>query len=396
MITLRSVSAITFAVLATQSLHAQATNVLNTTGNVGVGTLTPTSGIVVSAEGPNYTDGSYFLLNSQNSGFGGGATLAGIKTSAADYGWYNFLKFQNAGGVKLVVNGSGYLGLGTAAPESLLDIRFPANPSTDNGAGINVLRISTSSAIAADTGGALGLGGLADNSGHQTFFGQIAGRKSIAASQNYAGYLQFCTNSGGGTMVERMRITDAGNIGIGTTNPGMKLDVRQTAAGPNNYGIYSYANGAGTTNYAAYFDAAGAANNYALYTNIGNVVFAATSGNVGIGTTTPTQKLSVNGTVRAKEVVVETAGWSDYVLAKGYALAPLSEVEQHIQKEGHLPGIPSAAEVAEKGVGLGEMQAKLLAKIEELTLHVIAIEKENKLLKHRLDGIQERSAGQYK
>ncbi len=98
------------------------------------------------------------------------------------------------------------------------------------------------------------------------------------------------------------------------------------------------------------------------------------NGNVGIGTTSPTHKLAVNGTIRAKEVIVDT-GWSDYVFDPAYRLAPLSEVEQHIKTEGHLPGIPSAREVAEHGVSMGEMQSKLLAKIEELTLHQIEQEK---------------------
>jgi hypothetical protein len=73
-------------------------------------------------------------------------------------------------------------------------------------------------------------------------------------------------------------------------------------------------------------------------------------------------------------VIVDT-GWSDYVFADDYRLAPLSEVESHIREKKHLPGIPSAAEVAEHGVSMGEMQAKMMAKIEELTLHMIAQEK---------------------
>jgi hypothetical protein len=103
------------------------------------------------------------------------------------------------------------------------------------------------------------------------------------------------------------------------------------------------------------------------------------AGNVGIGTTTPSHKLAVNGTVRAKEVIVDT-GWADYVFKKGYRLAPLTEVEAHIEREGHLPGIPSAAEVEAGGVSLGDMQAKLLAKVEELTLHIIALEKRMRML----------------
>jgi hypothetical protein len=100
-----------------------------------------------------------------------------------------------------------------------------------------------------------------------------------------------------------------------------------------------------------------------------------TSGNVGIGTTSPTEKLSVNGKIRAKEVIVETTGWSDHVFADSYQLQSLAEVEQHIKTEKHLPGVPSAQEVAERGVSVGDMQAILLAKIEELTLHVIQQEK---------------------
>ncbi|MFT3868479.1 MAG: hypothetical protein QM715_08275 [Nibricoccus sp.] len=98
-------------------------------------------------------------------------------------------------------------------------------------------------------------------------------------------------------------------------------------------------------------------------------------GNVGIGTTSPNEKLSVNGRIRAREVIVETTNWSDYVFAKEYKLAPLSEVEQHIERQGHLPGVPSAQEVAAKGVSVGDMQAILLAKIEELTLRQIQQEK---------------------
>jgi hypothetical protein len=103
------------------------------------------------------------------------------------------------------------------------------------------------------------------------------------------------------------------------------------------------------------------------------------SGAVGIGITDPstqfaTYKLAVAGTIEAYEVVVQT-GWSDYVFAKDYRLPSLSEVESCIKAEHHLPGVPSAKEVAEKGVSLGDMQSKLLAQIEQLTLHQIEQEK---------------------
>ena len=104
------------------------------------------------------------------------------------------------------------------------------------------------------------------------------------------------------------------------------------------------------------------------------------NGNVGIGTTDPKDyKLAVNGKIRAQEIKVETANWPDFVFAKDYKLPTFQETENHIKENGHLPGIPSAAEVKANGIDLGEMNAKLLQKIEELTLH--AIEQNKKINK---------------
>jgi hypothetical protein len=115
------------------------------------------------------------------------------------------------------------------------------------------------------------------------------------------------------------------------------------------------------------------------------------NGNVGIGTTNPTSKLSVNGTIQAKEVVVNT-GWSDYVFHPAYRLKPLTEVAAYIRRNHHLPGIPSEAEVRENGVSLGEMQSKLLAKIEELTLHTIQLDQQNRELQARIARLEGRTA----
>lgn len=101
------------------------------------------------------------------------------------------------------------------------------------------------------------------------------------------------------------------------------------------------------------------------------------SGNVGIGTTdTFDYKLAVNGTIGAKKVKVEIASaWPDYVFTKDYDLPTLKEVEKQITEKGYLAGMPSATEVKEKGVDLGDMNKKLLQKIEELTLYTIQQEK---------------------
>ncbi|MEM6271718.1 MAG: hypothetical protein AAF998_19935, partial [Bacteroidota bacterium] len=78
-------------------------------------------------------------------------------------------------------------------------------------------------------------------------------------------------------------------------------------------------------------------------------------------------RLSVDGRIRAREVKVYS-GWADHVFAPGYELMPLSELALYIAERGHLPGVPSAAEVSANGVDVGETQALLLEKIEELTL----------------------------
>lgn len=97
---------------------------------------------------------------------------------------------------------------------------------------------------------------------------------------------------------------------------------------------------------------------------------------LGIGTTTllAGYRLSVNGSIRAKEIVVEV-GWADDVFDEGYALASLDEVAAHIEDHGHLPGVPSAAEIAAGGVPVGEMTSTLLRKVEELTLYVLDLER---------------------
>lgn len=109
------------------------------------------------------------------------------------------------------------------------------------------------------------------------------------------------------------------------------------------------------------------------------------NGKVGIGgISNPQNALEVNGTIRAKEIKVET-GWADFVFAPDYNLPSLKDVESHIKAYKHLPGIPTEAEVKKNGVSLGEMNVKLLQKIEELTLYMIQQNKEIESLKLEIE-----------
>ena len=110
---------------------------------------------------------------------------------------------------------------------------------------------------------------------------------------------------------------------------------------------------------------------------------------VAIGTEdTGSHLLAVDGSIGAREVVVEGSGWSDFVFEKEYVLPTLKEVENHILTKGHLKDIPSALEIEKTGITLGQMDAKLLQKIEELTLYVIALDKESKIRQHKIEDLE--------
>lgn len=105
-------------------------------------------------------------------------------------------------------------------------------------------------------------------------------------------------------------------------------------------------------------------------------------------------QLAVRGSIIAEELRIRTYTnwWPDYVFEDNYKLPTLEQLEAHIKKQKHLPGIPSAEEVAKEGFAVAEMQAKLLEKIEELTLHLInmnkrmnQLEQENQKLKQDLE-----------
>ena len=155
-----------------------------------------------------------------------------------------------------------------------------------------------------------------------------------------------------------------GNVGIGTSAPSEALEVAGKIRVSNTQiwdnEINRYNND----------------NLYIGYRNTLNTILQANGGNVGIGTTDPKgYKLAVAGKVRATEVKVEALPWPDYVFESKYKLSSLPDLDKFIKLNKHLPEIPSAAQVEKEGINLGEMNAKLLKKIEELTLHLIEQDK---------------------
>lgn len=175
-----------------------------------------------------------------------------------------------------------------------------------------------------------------------------------------------------------------GNTLIGTNvDAGYKLNVNGTANISNS--VLAGSIGVNGTPGAYQFQVNGTSN----FLNNVNGTSAYFTGSMGIGTTSPgPYKLAVEGTLGARKVkVTQVNPWADYVFDETYQLPSLSEVESYIKKHRHLPEVPSAKEVSENGIDVGETSTILLKKIEELTLYIIEIKKENdKLRKEMLEG----------
>jgi len=131
--------------------------------------------------------------------------------------------------------------------------------------------------------------------------------------------------------------------------------------------------------------------------NGGDRMFIHPDGRLSVGTATPATgyMLSVNGKIISEEVRVELdVNWPDYVFKPGYKLPSLKQVENFIQKNHHLQGIPSAQQVKKEGIELGDMNKRLLEKVEELTLYLIQQSKEIDVLKNKVAVLEKNNSNQ--
>jgi hypothetical protein len=292
----------------------------------------------------------------------------------------------------LMENADGKVGIGTTTPRSRLDVgallqggmlgtvlgRLPEGDGTGDGTFLGVRGYESSWT---------NYGGKSFALEHSFYGATNSSINFYRGGDVTGGFMTFNTDRN----IEKMRITTNGNVGIGTTTPDQKLTIKGGGIGfdgiSSDKKLYSPNDGVlewMTHDYAAEpaFAVSHQGSKRVYLTTSGNSYLM--GGNVGIGTTNPQAKLAVNGDIFSKKVKVTQTGWPDYVFKPTYKLPSLEEVEAFIKQYNHLPEVPSAQEVEKNGLDVGESQAILLKKIEELTLYVIELKKENEQIKREI------------
>ncbi len=324
----------------------------------------------------------------------------------SDVGYFNQDRFSiiQGGQERFVIDGynnPGNVGIGTASPNARLEIL--SDGSITQGAEIRLQHANN------NTNDIVSTVNFANNAG------SVAMIQAGTSGANNNGYISIFTDNAG-VSSESLRINNEGKVGIGTNNPYYPLSVAgriNSEANGDYYGAW-FGGEARTANPSInigewhnyrgtiYWDNADRKMVFETeYGGINSNTLVLEDGNVGIGAANPSAKLEVNGNalfqgnIESKKVkVTSTPGnWPDYVFEPNFKLRTLNELEEYVKTNKHLPEVPSAKEVEEKGLDLGKMDATLLKKVEELTLYMIEMDKKVKKLEEENEALKKEVRG---
>jgi hypothetical protein len=237
--------------------------------------------------------------------------------------------------------------------------------------------------------------------------GDLILKSGIASGTGYSNLIFNTTTAGGTNPTEKMRITGAGDVGIGTTTPSQKLEIYHNDA----TGGIALNRAAGTSSKSEIKFSKAGAELWAIGNDIDNnggqtffiwdgvhgfaPILINQYGKVGIGGVTPPDnqnsmyELYVKDGICTRDVKVTAGTFPDYVFEKDYNLPSIYDLENYININKHLPGIPSAQEIKQnEGFEVGDMQQKLTKVVEEQALYIIDLQKQLDELKKRLENLE--------
>lgn len=338
-------------------------------GNVGLNNSAPLSQLHIiqhSLWSNNEFAKHGFAISTQGGGFGQNLIMGADSVNNVSY--IQSIK-GNIAKNNLALNAAGgNVGIGTSSPNAKLNVKdglisldankYITTAPTDN------------FTFDSKTVGHYSLGWYSDS--WSSAFGNAAWLSAY-------GGIRFFTRG-----TNRMNIDANGNVGMGTSTMPSELTVKSNS-GNGDFALFPTTGNGWNFSALVSSDLLLASFDGTNYSD--KLIVKGVSGDMGIGTNTTATgyKLTVAGKVICTELKVQLQPFPDYVFAKNYKLLSLKEVENHINTYHRLPGMPSAAEVEKDGMEVGKMQGKVVEKVEENTLYIIQLSKENEALKKQLD-----------
>lgn len=372
-------------------------------GSVGIGTKTPDANFKLHIKGIHGNTSTLLQLPASANGANTGEVTLNTWVSEPNISW-------EGTGIGANINNWGLTRFNTGLSSSY--IRFIPQPTNGvmqfatiagNGKKYDNVMTLVNDNVGIGTGAPIEKLSVLHNGSNTPFGAMGIDVTSFSTASNAADSYYFRVRDIGAGNNIPFIIKGTGSVGIGTTTPISSLQTNGTVTigsgtNPSAVGVMQLKTEivSPIANRLTY-GTDGSGWKFAIGKNQGGTVtdqfVIQDNGNVSIGTTTAPvgYKLAIAGDMIAERVVVKLqANWPDYVFKTGYSLRPLSEVENFVKANNHLPDVPSEAEIKAKGIDIEQMNATLLKKVEELTLYMIELQKQNDVLKKRMDSLDKK------